>query len=236
MLNQEWVSGHLVVDRLFQMLECDWSRTTRRNLPRHFGPPFGRRTTIYNTYQIWPACSLNCRPYTYLIQYVNHPAFMMIVEVVIKSSFSWTLKLLKFVKYYVRVEIKILVLYNLPACLCRSYGIAVYEVSLVFSNHKHMVWVEFARSSAFPDILHRWQEPSIKWFAVCSPSVPNCSLLIHMPNCFDQETGKWPFRSSSRAATRYYQSSHSKVGAIPLSALDGQKQANLPTYLHTIPF
>jgi len=35
----------------------------------------------------------------------------------------------------------------------------------------------------------------------------------------DQETAKWPFRSSSHAATSYYQSNHSLVEAIPLSAL-----------------
>jgi len=35
----------------------------------------------------------------------------------------------------------------------------------------------------------------------------------------DQETAKWPFRSSSQAATCYYQSNHPKVEAIPLSAL-----------------
>jgi len=35
----------------------------------------------------------------------------------------------------------------------------------------------------------------------------------------DQETAKGPFRSSGQAATCYYQSNHSKVEAIPLSAL-----------------
>jgi len=35
----------------------------------------------------------------------------------------------------------------------------------------------------------------------------------------DQETAKGPFRSLSQAATCYYQSNHSKVETIPLSAL-----------------
>jgi len=35
----------------------------------------------------------------------------------------------------------------------------------------------------------------------------------------DQETAKKPFRSSSQAATCYNQSNHSKVEAIPLTAL-----------------
>jgi len=39
---------------------------------------------------------------------------------------------------------------------------------------------------------------------------------------------KWPFRSSSQAATCYYQSNHSKVKEIPLSVL--------PAYFHSNPF
>jgi len=35
----------------------------------------------------------------------------------------------------------------------------------------------------------------------------------------DQETAKGPFQSSSQAATCYYQSNHSNVEAISLSAL-----------------
>jgi len=35
----------------------------------------------------------------------------------------------------------------------------------------------------------------------------------------DQETAKGPFQSSSQAVTSYYQTNHSKVEAIPLSAL-----------------
>jgi len=35
----------------------------------------------------------------------------------------------------------------------------------------------------------------------------------------DQETAKGPFRFSSNAAICYYQSNHSKIEAIPLSAL-----------------
>jgi len=40
----------------------------------------------------------------------------------------------------------------------------------------------------------------------------------------------------TQAATYYYQSNHSKVEAIPLSACSRTQQANLPAYLHTIPF
>jgi len=43
---------------------------------------------------------------------------------------------------------------------------------------------------------------------------------------------KGPFRSSSQAATYYYQSNHSKVKAIPLSVTCPRtQQANLPAYL-----
>jgi len=41
-------------------------------------------------------------------------------------------------------------------------------------------------------------------------------------------------RSSSQAATCYYQSNHSKLEAIPLNACPRTQQANLPAYLHTI--
>jgi len=37
------------------------------------------------------------------------------------------------------------------------------------------------------------------------------SLLIYLASCLGQETAKWPMRSSSQAATCYYQSNHSKV-------------------------
>jgi len=43
--------------------------------------------------------------------------------------------------------------------------------------------------------------------------------LIYLSRYLDQETPKWPFWSSSQAATCYYQSHHSKVAAILLSAL-----------------
>jgi len=48
---------------------------------------------------------------------------------------------------------------------------------------------------------------------------------------------KIPFRYSSQAAaTCYYQSNHSKVEAIPLSALPkNTTKAKLPAYLHTNP-
>jgi len=47
---------------------------------------------------------------------------------------------------------------------------------------------------------------------------------------------KRPFRSSSQAATCSYQSNHSKVVAIPLSALPKDTTSELAVYLHTIPF
>jgi len=43
-------------------------------------------------------------------------------------------------------------------------------------------------------------------------------ILIYLSMYLDQKTAKGPFRSSSQAATCYYQSKHSKQ-AIPLSAL-----------------
>jgi len=43
---------------------------------------------------------------------------------------------------------------------------------------------------------------------------------------------KWPFRSSSQAATCYYQSNHSKVYNNKSPRI---QQTNLPAYLHTIP-
>jgi len=39
-------------------------------------------------------------------------------------------------------------------------------------------------------------------------------LFIYLSRYLDQKTAKWPFRSSSRVATCYYQSNHSKVKAI----------------------
>jgi len=44
-------------------------------------------------------------------------------------------------------------------------------------------------------------------------------VFIYLSRYLDQETAKGPFRSSSQAATCYYQSNHSKVEEIPLSAL-----------------
>jgi len=52
----------------------------------------------------------------------------------------------------------------------------------------------------------------------------------------DQETAKRPFRSSSQAATCYYQSNHSKAEEISLSALPKDTISELPAYLHTDPF
>jgi len=44
-------------------------------------------------------------------------------------------------------------------------------------------------------------------------------VLIYLSRYLDQETAKGPFRSSSQTSTCYYQSNHSKLEAIPLSAL-----------------
>jgi len=41
----------------------------------------------------------------------------------------------------------------------------------------------------------------------------------HLSRYLDQETAMGHFRSSSQAATCYFKSNHSKVEAIPLSAL-----------------
>jgi len=51
---------------------------------------------------------------------------------------------------------------------------------------------------------------------------------------FGQETANGPFRSSSQAATCYYQFNHSLVEVIPLSALP-KDTSELPFYLYTIP-
>jgi len=40
-------------------------------------------------------------------------------------------------------------------------------------------------------------------------------ILVYLSRPIDQETAKWSFRSSSQAATCYYMSNYSKVGAIP---------------------
>jgi len=45
------------------------------------------------------------------------------------------------------------------------------------------------------------------------------TVFIYLLRYLDQETAKRPFRSSSQAATCYYQSNHSKVESIPLSAV-----------------
>jgi len=52
-------------------------------------------------------------------------------------------------------------------------------------------------------------------------------LLIYLSEYLDLETVNWPFRSSSQAATCYYQSNHSKVEAIPLSALHNDTASEL---------
>jgi len=44
-------------------------------------------------------------------------------------------------------------------------------------------------------------------------------LFVYLPSFLGQETAKEPFPSSSQAANCYYQSTYSKIEAIPLSTL-----------------
>jgi len=41
--------------------------------------------------------------------------------------------------------------------------------------------------------------------------VSSTGTHYYLSRYLDQETAKWPFRSSSQAATFYYQANHSKV-------------------------
>jgi len=67
-------------------------------------------------------------------------------------------------------------------------------------------------------------------------------LFVNLPQPGDSEVTFSVFvsschlllRSSCQAATCYYQSNHSKVEAIPLSAFQKTQQANMPAYIHTI--
>jgi len=52
-------------------------------------------------------------------------------------------------------------------------------------------------------------------------------ILIYLSRYLDQETAKGPFRSTSQAATCYYQSNHSNVEAISLSALPKDTTSHL---------
>jgi len=52
-----------------------------------------------------------------------------------------------------------------------------------------------------------------------SKQTAELSLLVFLPSYLGHETTKCPLRSSSQAATWYYQSNHSKIEAIPLNAL-----------------
>jgi len=61
-------------------------------------------------------------------------------------------------------------------------------------------------------------------------------LLVYLPRCLGHAAAKWPFWSSSQAATYYYQSNHSKVEEIQLSVLPKDRTRNLLADLHTIPF
>jgi len=63
-------------------------------------------------------------------------------------------------------------------------------------------------------------------------------LFIYLSRHLDQETAKRSFRSLSQAATCYYQyqSNHSKVGAIPLSALHKDTTSELARLSSHYPF
>jgi len=62
--------------------------------------------------------------------------------------------------------------------------------------------------------------------------IGTCSHIYQVPQPRDSEGS---FRSSSQAATCYYQSNHLNLEAIPLSALPiRSQQAKLPSYLHSI--
>jgi len=50
--------------------------------------------------------------------------------------------------------------------------------------------------------------------------------LKYLSSYLDQETTKWPFRSSSQAATCYYQTNHSKIEAIFSSIARGGEGAS----------
>jgi len=56
---------------------------------------------------------------------------------------------------------------------------------------------------------------------------------------FGKETTKWPLQSSNQAATCYYQSSHPKVEAIPVSSLTKSTKselARLSSHYHFLMF
>jgi len=52
-------------------------------------------------------------------------------------------------------------------------------------------------------------------------------LLAYLPSCLGHETTMWPLRSSSQVATCYYQSNHSKIEAVSLSALPNDTASEL---------
>jgi len=58
-------------------------------------------------------------------------------------------------------------------------------------------------------------------------------LLIYLSSCLSQETAKWPLRSSSQAATCYYQCNHSKGRCNPVKCLSKNTSYNLSAYFHT---
>jgi len=76
----------------------------------------------------------------------------------------------------------------------------------------------------------------INWLSSGKFRLTICSLHIYLPICLSQETAKGPLRSSSRAATCYYPSSHPKEEASHpvkrLSQRDNKRNCRLD--LHSI--
>jgi len=80
-----------------------------------------------------------------------------------------------------------------------------------------------------------WSNPA----PVCSnqgkPQVFCSFLFVYLSSCFCQGTTE-PFRSLNQAATCYYQSNHSKVEVIPLSALHKDTTSELAGISPHYPF
>jgi len=59
-------------------------------------------------------------------------------------------------------------------------------------------------------------------------------VLAHLSRCLDQETAKGPFRSSSQAATCYYQSNHCEGRGNPVKCVAQGHKHICRLVLHTI--
>jgi len=129
----------------------------------------------------------------------------------------------------------------------------IVSLKLYFFEFRSSLLLEYGRKfdTLSLNLLHFLRVQKVKLDSLTSGFYKRCSncwawrckvlglgtVLIKLSRYLDQETAKGPFRSSSQDATCYYQSNHSKVEAIPLSVpCPRTQQANLPTYLHTIPF